>query len=502
MRQPLIVYYGKKMSKFKKIVIDNKEYTALGFGQENYEIPPSILQTTREDCILVTDTDIVPFLWHGITKDKDGQYILFDDVELEPITLIATKYRSTALSLIRKIAIGLKTQKKKFLDLSSGIFPLYRIYIENGKNILLLSPDCGSILTLSRDRLEMDKAVKNLIKRDTEESFVLTQELVELMYYAISGVFPFEYDEVRGASFKPYSLDYYPHSSDNALITFIQNSLNLKTKKQRALCLNNGPEYPLGWFLDSTKALVWKEENRSEADLIFDKEKSEENPLFIKEKELKEKKSKTRKFWREKGAIIIVSVIVVSIVSYLIVNYLYQQFKAPLTKDLEPKEIIEYTIEQQNELDANEINEGFKKKAAQYDDVLTLFIANKTRSAYEGGEPLVPINDYLSGKEVRINQNSFVYGVIINSIEEIEENKYKASLTWYTPYAIDEGEEEKYETRDGFARTFVYDIDEYFTFSKTNRGWWTCTNSYFANENLIDVLYIPFTTTSETLSSS
>ena len=37
------------------------EMTALRFGPDKFDIPVHLMQKEREDCILVTDEDIVPF---------------------------------------------------------------------------------------------------------------------------------------------------------------------------------------------------------------------------------------------------------------------------------------------------------------------------------------------------------------------------------------------------------------------------------------------------------
>ncbi len=483
------------MSEFKLIKITDKEYNALKFGIEGFEMSPRVMQNTRRDGVIVKDNGIEPFPWYGVTKDKEGEYVLLPPVTLEDITMISSKYRDKALSLVRKIAYGLISQDESFLDLSTGIFPLYRIYIAYGTDIVLLPPDAGEILTLSRKPEDIDKSVRNLLTPSLERGYTLTHEMAQLLYYALSGRFPYEKAEVRGACFKPYSLSYYTAES-NETTSFIMNTLLLGEKGQRKICLNYTARETLKYFLDKTENLSWNYPGVNESDRIWEMKKSEETKVFIEEKKKKEKKAQKKNFLRKKGVVTLVILLVTSVVAYLIGNFLYQKFRAPYTKDLSPVEIISYTIEKQNELDAESLNEGFKKDAAQYKEVTTLYILNKTRLAYESIAPFISLDEWRENGEGAIGGDSFVYGVEIESITDDGGDKYTASLIWYTPYSFSDEDEETYEERDGYTRTFVYSVKEHFTFEYNNRGWWECTESYFSDDSLVDVIYIPNVTQS------
>ncbi len=483
------LYYGNKMSTFKTIKIGDKEYTALNYTRRNITLPPGIMQKTRESGVLVSDTLIRPFSWYGTTRDEEGQYILLEKTELEDITLINTKYRDKALSLIRKIALGLRSLKMEGLDLISGIFPLYRIYIEKGENIVLLPYDIGRILTLSRSEEETEKSVRNLLSPDKEESYTLTHELIELMYYAASGRFPYEMKEVRLSSFTPYDISLYT-DGDKETLSFIMSGLSMSVKNQRAVCRNENVLYPLEWFLSSTQSLNWDFQSLTPGERIYNIKSSEESEKYREEKNKKTRKAGKRTFFREKGTITLVTIILVTILSYLVGNFLYQKYKAPSTKDMTPEEIIAYTIERQNELDAGNINEAFRKEAAQYEDVSTLYVLNKTRMAYEGKEPFISITEWLEEKS-EIPTDSFVYGVVIDEIIEISPNEYRASLEWYTPYSMSDKDDENYPIKEGYTRTYLYRIDEYFRFEYNKRGWWECVESSLSNDELRSVIYIP-----------
>ncbi len=480
------------MSEFRKIRVGESEYTALRFGIDGYEIPQHILQSVRKDGILVTDEGIRPFPWFGITKDTEGQYILLPSVTLSDIREIAGPFRDRAMKIVRKLAQGLGTLSPVDLDLLTGVIPLYRIYIEGSDNVVILPSDAGSILTLSRTPEEMDRDVRSLLAPDRETSYTLTLEMAELLYLAVSGRLPYEDSSVRGSGFHPYPLSLY--TAESAVSSFIMKTLDMKEKDQRKLCQNNGVTYPLGWFLDETEKLEWTLPSRLEADRIFDIKTAEESAPFRKLNERKSQRSGRNRLIREKGLVTLVIIIIVGIAGYFIGNFLYQKFRAPVTKDMTPSQIIEHTISCQNSLDAEGINEGFRGNAAQYSEVTSLYVTSRTRYAYEGLSVVVSVDDWLSSGEGAIDSESFVYGAVIESIEDEGDNTYTASLRWYTPYAFSDEEDEAYPSRDGYSRVYVYSISETFVFEWNERGWWQCVSSSFSDDTLVDVLYIPYKT--------
>ena len=477
------------MSEIRKITFESNTYTAISIAS-SYEIPLSLLQKEREDCILVCDNSITTIPWYGVRKDTSGTYILLKPLEIEEIFSISTKYRSKALTLIRKIAKGIASAPLAFLDLFTGFLPLYRIYIVDGNDILLLPKDCSEILTLSRTNEEMDKNLRFLLSSDTEEDYRIFLELIELMYYAVTSRFPYEKSEVRLSGFKPYSITLYsdiPYS----LSSFIMKYLLLGEKEQRKLFSGKDCAKNAEFFLDKTASLEWPLSSISNADRLFSLKCTEESPEFSLEKKKKEKKASRLSFIRKKGLVVLAILLSVAFISYFVINYLYQTFKPPLTKDMTCIEIIEYTIEKQNELDTAHISEGFKKEAAQEEEVRNLYILNKTRSAYEGKEPLVKISDYLEGKIESVQKDSIPYGVFIKEIIDNGNESYRAILEWYTPYGFSDDDELNNPVKDGFLRVFKYIIYEDFTFTFSSRGWWECTSSSFSSESLVDLIYIP-----------
>lgn len=468
------------------------EMTALRFGPDKFDIPVHLMQKERESCILVTDEDILPFPWNGVTKDQEGQYVLLDKCNLESIWTIATTNRERALDLVRKTALGIKKGGKKFADLSTGIFPLYRIYIKDKKDILILPEDAASILAVSLVREDMDACSKDLTKKDTEVGYTLILEMAELLYYAATGRFPYKNEEVRRSGYNEIPLEFYNTSLNEKTSSFITSTLNMKEKNQRKISGNNGPEKSIGWFIDSTESLEWNLKNRSEEEKEIDADKTENNEEFKKLWREKSKKAKRRKFWAEKGAVIAVTVLIAGFVCYFIGNWLYQTFKPPVTRDMSQVEVIEHMYSCQNGINPTELDEGFKGDAAQFNEILNLYVTSTTRKAYEYIDAITIAPDWVEAGKPSITKDTWIYGVIPLSIEETEENHFVAKVQWYTPFAFDDEVEETYGEKDGFARTFIYEVIQEFDFTWNNRGWWVCTENEITDYSLLSVEYTPY----------
>ena len=466
--------------------------TALRFGPDKFDIPVHLMQKEREDCILVTSEDIVPFPWNGITKDTEGQYLLLDKCDIEPIWTLATTNREIALDLVRKTALGIKKGGKKFADLSTGVFPLYRIYIKDKKDILLLPEDAASILSVSLTREDMDANSKDLTKKDTEAGYTLILEMAQLLYYAATGRFPYKDEEIRRSGYNEIPIQFYIPSLDSNLSSFISSTLSMKEKNQRKISGNNGPEKAIGWFIDNTEDLQWNLKNRSEEEKERDAKETESNEEFKKLWKEKCIKAKRSKFWREKGAVICITVLVSCFVFYFIGNWLYQTFRPPVTRDMDQKGIIEHMYSCQNGLNPTEIDEGFKGDVAQFNEVLNLYVTKTTRKAYEYLDAVTDANAWVEEGMPSLQKDTWVYGVIPLSIEETEENHFVARVEWYTPFAFDDEAEETYVEKPGYSRTFIYDVLQEFDFKWNNRGWWVCTSNEISDYKLLSVEYTPF----------
>ena len=146
----------------------------------------------------------------------------------------------------------------------------------------------------------------------------------------------------------------------------------------------------------------------------------------------------------------------------------------------------------QNALNATELDEGFKGDVAQFNEVLNLYVTSTTRKAYEYIDAITNAETWVKEGKPSLLKDTWVYGVIPISITETEENHFVAKTEWYTPFAFDDENEEAYGEKDGFSRTFIYEVTQEFDFEWNKRGWWVCTMNEITDYTLLGVEYTPY----------
>ncbi|NBK25884.1 MAG: hypothetical protein EOM68_28200, partial [Spirochaetia bacterium] len=129
-------------------VIEQKTYTCMAIGPSGVELPSYLLQGLKAPGYIMKEGEKpLPWYWEGLSVAHDKRCLYFETMHLFPITDIATTKRSDALSLVRELAQALAKLPAKFLDLSSNILPLWRIWgIEEG-GFLILPQDLADLFS-------------------------------------------------------------------------------------------------------------------------------------------------------------------------------------------------------------------------------------------------------------------------------------------------------------------------------------------------------------------
>lgn len=454
------------------IEVNGKEYSAIIIGDENADIPRHLLQGERMLGKIIDGREISSFSWKGVIKDDEKLYIYFEKCNITHIDAIKDLKREKALYIIDELSYGLERSDKEFLNLENGIFPLYRIYIFEDDKVLLLPPDMGDLIAISRLGEMRRRDVLALIKRDSPLGFRLIQEMGELLYLSVTGELPFEREEVRQSGFKEIPLSWFYSELDKKTEGFIDLILDASEKNMRDISGNLKPNKALTWFLSRSSVLVWNLENRSEEESKIKLGESEKIDAFFS----KAKKEAERKnFWRVKGTLIILIAAFVIAACGIAGYYLSVFLKPPTTAGMEPEEIIRTFYERQSNLDSTNIDDGIKAEIPQYSEVMNLYITRQTRMAYEQSNPHVIAEDWVNAGKPEIMESAFVYGVILDEIERVDEDTWRAKGTWYTPYAY-EKEDDEYMPPEGYEAVFEYEVWEDFDMKWNKRGWYVVTD--------------------------
>lgn len=454
------------------IVLNDIEYSAINIGPESSGVPKHILQTERQSGIIIDGEEISSFEWKGVTKDSEYQYVYFDKLELEPLEAITTTSRKNALYLIKEIAYGIINASPSFLDMATGIFPLYRIYILDKTKILLLPPDMGALISISRIG---ERSSDYLTKRNTEKGFTLIREMAELMYWAATGRLPYENKDVRTCDYTEVPLSWYESNLDKKCLGFIESVLHMRERQMRDISGNRKAQVNLSWFLKESVELDWNLDDRTVEEREESVSRTEGTEEYTHYFAKIEKEAKKRNFWRVKGTLILSVAAVAVIICVILGSVLKAKYEAPYTRDMDKNQIVADFFNNMNNIDPTAMdNNAFKATAPQYNAVLGLYVNKQTRTAYETLNPAVNLQEWLRNGKPAIPATSFIYGADITSITELDDNTLRASGTWYTPYR--ESEELDIEPPEGYTVVYTYDVDEDFTFEWSKRGWWIVTN--------------------------
>ncbi len=471
------------MEEIINIVRDGQDKTAIWIGSDDFGIPKHLMQGEKQHGVISDGKTLKEWYWDGLCAIDGERYVYFEPCKLRSIYELSTSCRSDALKIVRNTAFALKRMKKDFLDLITGVLPLFRIWIYGDTDVLILPPDLGDVFAIMRTEERKEAEVNRIIQSTAEKPFLLITEMAELLYYAATGRFPFASDTVRGSGYKEVPVSIYaklPEKTEG-LINFI---FHAKSREMRDIMGNRDGGENLDWFLRCSEGLEWPLADMTEEERdknIERAESSEEYSAFFR---TREKINKRNAFWRVKGTIIIVSVIVVLSVGGFLFNYIKHLLEPPLTKDLEPEEIIEAFYEAQSNCEPESLSTALKGcSAPQEMEVTNLFVSTRTRMAYENFDPLINANEWVEEGMPAVPESSTIYGVVLNDITETGENTYLADSTWYTPYPYDESEAVQATLTS--IPVYVYDIEQSFTFTWNDRGWWNITDTEITDSEFL-----------------
>ena len=456
---------------------DGRLWTAIQIGRDDFGVPKHLLQGEKMEGIITDGSSIRPWYWAGFATIDDWRYVYFERCHLESFDTIATVHRKDALKLVNKLAFGLSQADKRFLDLSSGIFPTYRIFILNGEDILLLPPDLADIFSIMIDEKTKDMESTALVQGNAEQGFRLVSEMAQLLYYAAAGTLPFLDERVREAGYRELPLSVYQTLDERTtgLISFI---LHAKSREMRDIMGNRDPGKVLPWFLERSKDLVWGLEDRSDEERAAAVAEAEAGPEATAFKEKTSRTARRKAFWRVKGTVITVLLIAAVAITAFLISYVSGLLEPPYTADMEPVQIIEAVYQAQNELDPIALDDPVKgTELPQSMEVTNLYVTSRTRMAYEAVDPIIDVNDWIADGCPAIPGSSFIYGVVLESIEQTGENEYVATGIWYTPSPYEETEEEGKEPNPSVMPLYLYRVRQSFSFAWNGRGWWNIVDS-------------------------
>ena len=158
--------------------------------------------------------------------------------------------------------------------------------------------------------------------------------------------------------------------------------------------------------------------------------------------------------------------------------------------------VIEALYDAQNILDVELLTDAVKGcRLPQEMEITNLFVTSRARLAYEGFNPVINAEEWVEAGKPAIPETAIIYGVIVDSITQLDDDTFVADATWYTPYSAD-------STQETGGYVYEYHIQQTFDFEWNKRGWWNITGSEMTIKEELGretVEYVPLNPATPTL---
>lgn len=480
--------------------VDGVMKSCIRLGSDEFTVPRHMMQGEKKAGLLYDHGEVSKWYWEGFCTFDGGRYIYFPTIALAPISIISTSQRSNALSILRTFAQLIAEGGKEVADLQVGIIPTWRFFIVDNdpEKLLLLPPDVSDLFSVYFEDDERYHYIGSWAKGGTEDGFSLIRQFGQLLYYALTGVQPYEDRKIRDYGYKELPLELYrPHlfsELDEKSEGFIDFTLHARSREQRDIMGNRSADRNLEWFLEQTEDLEWNVED------ITGEELSKAEGLLDREGEVQdfwkktEEGAKRHNFWRVKGTIIIASVIAAVLVIGFAASWIKSYLEPPLTKDLDQIGVIEAFYDAQSALDVTGLDTAVKGTSApQETEVVNLYVTTQTRKAYESLR-VITAEEWIADGRPAIDTRTLIYGVFDLELTETGENTYSADFSFYSPYSYDETEAPETTEIIDYLPLYEYREHQEFTLTWNDRGWWNITGITNPTVEFVQIVKVPFIT--------
>lgn len=470
--------------------LDGQVMTLIPFADQSVELPTYLLQGEKAHGYVYKNGNLEKWYWRGLTVVDGKRCLYFDPLELFPLEQITTTRRSQALSIVRTLAEALTGLDAKFLDLSNGILPLWRLWGLEGGGVLLFPQDLGDLFASCADEYERFEQIGAWVHHGIHPPFSLCDQLNSLLYYSVVGFAPFADKNTREDRFRALPTSLTKSSLDKRTEAFIDDTLAISLTRMRDIAGNLESHKALTWFLEMTNELVWNLEDRNKAPNREQLKARPECKAFL---EGQEKRASRKVFWRKRGWIIITIVLSVGVVGWIATERITQSFEPPYTAGMEPIAIIEEYYKGMNSLDLQRMEASLAKKVKSPSslEVTNLFVTRQARQAYEGYNAQVDPNTWIAEGKPAVVEGAFLYGITDLKIVNVATNVYKASGIMYTPYSYFDDTEMESDERTQTVSVYTSRFEQEFHVGMGERGWYEITYVGPANIEMLEVLVIP-----------
>ncbi|MFA5447020.1 MAG: hypothetical protein WC233_01945 [Sphaerochaeta sp.] len=446
------------------MTIDGVPMSAITIATQDAQLPSYILGGEKAPSYLYDGKELTKWYWKSLSVVDGMRVLTFDPLDLFSFSELATTRRSAALDLTRALAKALTLCDEQFLDLSSGIIPLWRLWATEEGQILILSQDLADLFAAVADEQARYFNIASWVHHNIHAPFSLVDQMVSLLYYSAVGIPPFFDRDTREDGFRHLPLAYLHTELPPKTVSFIDQNLSLSLSKMRDASGNKRPQRALSYFLEQTQSLVWDLESRETVPVVEELLASDEAARFVT---AQAKRAKHKVFWRKRGWLVISVTLSVLLVGGFITGRVKEAMAPPYTASFDERQLIEAYYQAQNELDLQKmeaaLGKGVKNPFSM--EVTNLFVTRQTRQAYESFSVQVNAQTWRDEGMPPIVEDSFIYGVSDLSIKDLGNSTYLAQGTYWAPFNhTDEGEAEA-------MGIWAYDLTQQFSIEIGKKGW-------------------------------
>ena len=470
-------------------VIDGKPKRLIVIGPQSMELPTYLLQGEKAQGYLYRDGSMRSWFWEGLTVVDGKRCLYFNPLDIFAFEHIASTKRDQALALVQSLAKALMLLPSSFLDLSSGILPLWRIWgVEDG-SILILPQDVADLFASCADEQTRFFHIGAWVHHGLHAPFSLIDQLTSFLYFAAAGFPPFADKNTREDAFRAVPLSLCPIDLDKATTAFIDKTLSLSLTKMRDIRGNKESQKALSYFLEQTESLVWNLGVRKEPLKRESLYEVSECTSFL---QAQEKRAKRKVFWRKKGWIVITVAVSVFTLAYFTTSRIRTALAPPYTAGMPPITVIEEFYAGQNALDLQKMEASLAKKTKNPAsmEVTNLFVTRQTRQAYEGINTQIDPNQWIEDGKPALLEGTFLYGVADLVVKPLGGDTYLASGVLYTPYSYEQ-ESANAEMPATGVPIYTYHLEQQFTVEMGKRGWYEITGISSVGVQLLQKMVVP-----------
>ncbi len=450
------------------LTIDGTPLSAITIASQDAQLPSYLLGGEKQPGYLYDGERLTKWYWKGLSAYEGRRVLTFEPLSITPMNKLSTTLRSEALFLVRRLAEALLLTDSAFLDLSSGIIPLWRLWVTDAGGILIMSQDIGDLFASVSDEEERYLNSACWVHHTIHAPFSLIDQMTSLLYSSAAGAPPFADRNSREDGFRHLPLALIETGLDERTVAFIDETLSMSLTKMREAAGNKLPHRALSAFLAKSEALVWNLESVEQA---MSRQEQLASPKAAAFAERQAKRAKAKIFWRRFGWIIITVVLSVSLVASFVVGRVKDALAPPYTASFGQTEIIEAYYRAQNELDLQRMDASFARKVKNPStmEVTNLFVTRQTRQAYEAINVQVDPEQWLAEGMPPILEGSFIYGVSDVAVERLGEDSFVARSTYWAPFNY------AGETEEGPMAVYAYDMVQRFSIETGKKGWYEIT---------------------------